>query len=276
MGKAIGEVLPYAVGAAISIVPIIAIILVLVTPRAKPNGSAFAVGYVIGFALVGTIALVIAGGKNYSPDSGPTQTVSIVKLVLGLLLLVPVWRQWHARPQKGEAPQLPKWMSTIDSFTPGKSLGFGLLLSAVNPKNLAMSVACGLSIAQAGLSTGAEAGVLIAYIALGASTVLAPGRLPGDGGPRGNSPGRLADMARGPQRSRDGRAVPGVLGGARRQGDQWPLLAGQERLSPLPDDARGSRGPYGGAMLIWRGGPRRFDAACGDDRGSGPAGPRHA
>ena len=35
MGKAIGEILPYALGAAISVIPIIAIILMLVTPKAK-------------------------------------------------------------------------------------------------------------------------------------------------------------------------------------------------------------------------------------------------
>jgi hypothetical protein len=35
VGKAIGEILPYALGAAIGVVPIIAIILMLVTPEAK-------------------------------------------------------------------------------------------------------------------------------------------------------------------------------------------------------------------------------------------------
>jgi threonine/homoserine/homoserine lactone efflux protein len=69
---------------------------------------------------------------------------------------------------------MPKWMDTIDSFTSGKSLGFGVLMSAVNPKNLVMSVARAVSIAQAGLSTGQEVGVLIGYIVIGASTVLAP------------------------------------------------------------------------------------------------------
>jgi threonine/homoserine/homoserine lactone efflux protein len=174
MGKAIGGILPYAVGASISGIAIIAIILLLVTPKAKTNGTAFAVGYVLGFALVGTIVLVFAGGKNYSSSSGPTQTVSIIKLLLGLLLLVAAVRQWRGRPREGEAPQLPKWMGTIDSFTVGKSFGIGVLLSTVNPKNLAMSVGAGIAIAQAGISTGQEAVVLIIYVVIGASTVLAP------------------------------------------------------------------------------------------------------
>ena len=41
MGQAIGEVLPFAVGVAISPVPIIAVILVLFSARARVNGPAF-------------------------------------------------------------------------------------------------------------------------------------------------------------------------------------------------------------------------------------------
>ena len=62
----------------------------------------------------------------------------------------------------------------FDSFTAGKSFGLGVLLSAVNPKNLAMSLATGLAIAQAAIPTGQEAAVLIIYIVIGASTLLAP------------------------------------------------------------------------------------------------------
>ena len=174
MGKAIGEILPYAVAASITVSAIVGIILMLVTPKAKTNGTAFAVGYVLRFALVGTIVIVLAGGEDYSSGSGPTQTVSIIKLLLGLLLLVAAVRQWRGRPREGETPKLPKWMGTIDSFRAGKSFGLGVLLSAVNPKNLAMSLAAGLAIAQAAIPTGQEVVVLIIYIVISASTVLAP------------------------------------------------------------------------------------------------------
>ena len=174
MGKAIGEILPYAVTAAITVSAIIGIILMLVTPKAKTNGTAFAAGYVLGFALVGTLVILLAGGKDYSSGSSPTKTASIIKLVLGVLLLVAAVRQWRGRPREGQTPKLPKWMAAIDSFTAVKSFGLGVLLSAVNPKNLAMSLATGLAIAQAAIPTGQEAVVLIIYIVIGASTVLAP------------------------------------------------------------------------------------------------------
>jgi threonine/homoserine/homoserine lactone efflux protein len=174
MGKAIGEILPYALGAAISVIPIIAIILMLVTPKAKANGSSFAAGFVAGLALICIVAVALAGGSNYSSSSGPTKTVSTIKLLLGLLLLFAAFRQWRARPKPGEEPKMPKWLASVDQFTPAKSFGIGAALSTVNPKNLAMSLAAGLSIAQAGLPTGQEAATIVIYVLLAGATILGP------------------------------------------------------------------------------------------------------
>jgi len=174
VGKAIGEILPYALGAAISVIPIIAIILMLVTSKAKANGTSFAAGFVAGLALICVVAVVLAGGSNYSSASGPTKTVSIIKLLLGLLLLLAAVRQWRGRPKPGEEPKMPKWLASIDQFTPVRSFGIGAALSTVNPKNLAMSLAAGLSIAQAGLPTGQDAATILIYVLLAGATILGP------------------------------------------------------------------------------------------------------
>ena len=65
MGEAIGEVLPVAVGVAVSPVPIIAVILMLVTARARVNGPAFIVGWLLGLAAVGAHRL-----QDQSPVCG--------------------------------------------------------------------------------------------------------------------------------------------------------------------------------------------------------------
>jgi hypothetical protein len=53
MGAAIGQILPEAIGVAIS--PIIAVVLMLATPKGEGNGLAFLVGWLIGLGLVGVI-----------------------------------------------------------------------------------------------------------------------------------------------------------------------------------------------------------------------------
>ena len=79
MGQAIGDLLPSAIGVALSPVPIIAVILMLGTPRARSNGPAFAVGWVLGMVIVSVIVLLVAGDSD-DPDSGSSTAVDVIKL----------------------------------------------------------------------------------------------------------------------------------------------------------------------------------------------------
>ena len=159
MGDAIGQVLPFAVGVAISPVPIIAVILMLVTAHARVNGPAFIVGWIVGLSIIGVIVIGIAGAGGDS--SGPPTWLLWLQAVLGVLLLLVAARQFRSRPQDGDVAPTPKWMGAIDSFTPGKALGAGVLLSALNPKNLLLGVGAAATIEQTGASTSDEA---IAYL----------------------------------------------------------------------------------------------------------------
>jgi threonine/homoserine/homoserine lactone efflux protein len=174
MGKAIGDILPLAIGVAISPVPIIAIVLMLGTPRARATGPAFALGWVVGLTVVGTIMLVIASGNATTGSGTPASWVSVLKLVIGLLFLLLAIKQWRGRPAAGEEAVMPKWMRAIDTFTAGKALGVGVLLSGLNPKNLALTIAAAATIAEAGISTGQEAGAMAVFITLGSLTILGP------------------------------------------------------------------------------------------------------
>jgi hypothetical protein len=174
VGSAIGEMLPLAIGIAISPVPIIAIILMLITPKARSNGLAFLGGWMLGLAVVGTIVLIVANTAGVATSSGPSRTVSLIKLLLGLLLLFAAWRQFTKRPKPGEEAPLPKWMRALDSFTPARSLAIGALLSGVNPKNLILTATAAAGIAQTGLAGAQQAVVLILLILVGSVGIIAP------------------------------------------------------------------------------------------------------
>jgi len=173
LGKTIGDVLPLAIGVAVSPVPIIAIILMLSTPRARTNGPMFLAGWLAGAAIVGTIVLVIADAIGISKGD-PSKAAYSFKILLGLLLLVGAFRQWRGRPREGEEAKTPKWMQVIDSFTGLKSLGMGALLSGVNPKNLLLTIAASATIAQSGISVAEQAGVLAIFVAIGTIGVALP------------------------------------------------------------------------------------------------------
>jgi Sap, sulfolipid-1-addressing protein len=167
MGSAIGEILPLAVGVAISPIPIIAVVLMLSTPKAKVNGLAFLLGWLIGLGLVGVIVLLVADPAGASEDGGAPTWVGWFILILGLIAVLIGIRSWRGRPRGDEEPAMPKWMSAIDQFTPGKSVGLGFLLAAVNPKNLTLTLAAAASIAAAGLSSSDSYIVLAVFVLLG-------------------------------------------------------------------------------------------------------------
>ncbi|MGZ5329302.1 MAG: GAP family protein [Actinomycetota bacterium] len=168
--QAIGDFLPAAVAVALSPIPIVAIVLVLGTPRARSSGTAFAVGWVAGLAAVSVIVVVVLGGGD--PDSGSAAAADWLKIGIGVLFLLMAAKQWRTRPKAGAEPATPSWMASLDSLTPFKALGLGAALSGANPKNLALTLAASASIAQAGLDATDTVIAVAVFVAIGSVTVV--------------------------------------------------------------------------------------------------------
>ena len=120
MWNAVGQILPAAVGVALSPIPIIAVVLMLVTPRGRVNGPMFVLGWLVGLTILGVVVLAIAG-PTQSTSSSSSTGADATQIVLGALLLLVAAGQFRQRPHGDEEPATPKWMSTIDTFTPVKS-----------------------------------------------------------------------------------------------------------------------------------------------------------
>ena len=170
----IGDILPTAIGVAISPVPIIAVILMLFSAKAKRNGLAFLLGWLGGLFIAGGIVLVLAGAGKISEGGAPTTISHVIKLLLGLLFLFLAYRNWQSRPKPGQETEMPAWMAGIDAFTPGKALGLAVLLSGANPKNLALTVAAAMSIVQSGVSVASAWLALLVFVLLASITVGGP------------------------------------------------------------------------------------------------------
>jgi threonine/homoserine/homoserine lactone efflux protein len=141
------ETLPLALAIAASPFPIIPAILLLFTPRARANSSAFLAGWFTG---VTAATLVFVGLSEFidTLDAPPTWA-SVSRIVLGIVLVAWGVRQWVTRHAKTE---LPGWMAALDSATPGSAARLALLLSAANPKIVLLAAAAGLAMGSSGES----------------------------------------------------------------------------------------------------------------------------
>lgn len=118
-------------------------------------------------AVVGAVVLLVSGGVDVSEDGQPSHGVSVAKLAIGVLLLSVAVKQWRGRPRAGEEASMPKWMQTVDHFRALRAAGLGVLLSAVNPKNLLLVVAAAAAIAGTGIPADEQAVAFAIFVVLG-------------------------------------------------------------------------------------------------------------
>jgi len=174
MGEAIGAVLPLALGVAVSPIPIIAAILMLLSPHARSTGLGFLGGWVGGITVAVVLFTLVSTLIPAGDADEPKPVAGVITIVLGLGLLALAIRQWRFRPKPGETAALPTWMSAIDSMTPVRALAIGFLLSAVNPKNLLMAVGAGVDIGASGLGAGGATVVIVIFVLLASASVAVP------------------------------------------------------------------------------------------------------
>lgn len=174
MGPVIGDILPLALGIAISPIPIIAAILMLLSPKARGTSVGFLIGWVLGIVVAISVFTALS---SVLPEKDPDASQPIagwIKVALGVFLLLMAFKQWRSRPATGEAAALPKWMSAIDTMTAGRGLILGFLLSAVNPKNLLMAAGAGVIVGDSELSGGDVVLAVAIFVLIAASSVAIP------------------------------------------------------------------------------------------------------
>ncbi len=176
MNVVIGEILPLALGVAISPLPVVSAILMLLSPKAKGTSVGFMLGWIMGIVVAVTVCTVLASVLPEKDADASNPTAGWIKIGLGVLLLLMAVKQWRGRPTGNVEPALPTWMQAIDTMTAAKGAGLGFLLSAVNPKNLIMAAGAGLIIGSpaTSLETGAQVLSIAVFTVIAASSVAVP------------------------------------------------------------------------------------------------------
>ena len=162
-----GEWLVPAVGVALSPLPVLAMLLVLGGTRATVAGPAFWAAWTLGVALPTATFVLLA--ENLDAVAGDSAVLAGAELTVGVLLLAVAVRLSLPR---GSGPSgVAPWLDALDRSGPSRAAGLAVILSALNPKNLALMLAAGVAIAQAEEQGGALTVTTVAFVAIAASTV---------------------------------------------------------------------------------------------------------
>lgn len=168
-----GDILPLALGVAISPMPVIATILTLMSRRARSTSTAFALGWMLCIAVL-TVLLSVLGSLLPPTGSASGGIVrAIAHLLLGLLLGWLAIRAFRKRPKRDEEPAMPKWMASALSFTPWQAFGTAMLIGAANPKNILLIGGAAVALSESSSVSGALVAGTV-FVVVASMTVLLP------------------------------------------------------------------------------------------------------
>ncbi|MDL9980994.1 GAP family protein [Microbacterium sp. ASV49] len=163
-----------AVGIAISPIPIIATILLLLSPRAGRTSTAFLLGWILGIT-ISVVVFTLLGAVIPVADPSASQPIAgTIRIVLGVVLLLLAVRQWRSRPKGDEPATLPAWLSAIDSLTVGRAIVLAFLFVAINPKNIVLASGAGITIGAAELTIAATVIAIVVFVIISAASVAIP------------------------------------------------------------------------------------------------------
>jgi len=172
MWQALGQLLPIGIAAAVSSIPIMAVILILVSDRRREAGVPYLIGWVLGTAVFVTVAMLAAGLLPQSRPRRHDTAIGAIQIAIGVALIA-LGLAALLRRRSNQAPELPRWMSRVDSLDSGPAFGLGVALNA-RPKALLLAAAAGLILNTASLASDATLVAIAFFTVVATSTVVVP------------------------------------------------------------------------------------------------------
>lgn len=161
---------PLAVALALSVVPIIAVLVLLLAPDPLGRSVPFASGSVLGIAALVTAFAIGASLVPTAAEDEFPPWIHVVEIAVGVCLMVTALvltlRKRDASPTERSSIE-----AATSRLTRSRAFGFGVLMN-VRPKSLVLTVAAGLAIGTAPIDP-VIGGVTVAVFTLISGSVVA-------------------------------------------------------------------------------------------------------
>ncbi len=169
------SLLPLAVGMAISPLPIVAVVAILLSARGRTAAPAYTGAFLlVTLAVIGVGAATSAGASAASHGAGGKIVVLVLTALLTVGLTAFAVVSWRGRPKPGTAPVAPGWLAAVDAITPARAAGLGVLMAATNSKNLPLELKGGALLGAAHLPVAVTVLLCVALAVAGSLALVLP------------------------------------------------------------------------------------------------------
>lgn len=144
--------------------PVIALILLLSTPRGVRKGLAFVASWMACLVVVIAATVLVTGGEPLEKGSAPSTAGLVVRIGLGLVLIGLGVRQ---RRRMGQPRKEPSWMARLDHLSYGSAAVLGTFLQ---PWSLVAAGA--ITVLGAQIASLGEYLALVYFCLLGSASLL--------------------------------------------------------------------------------------------------------
>jgi MFS family permease len=167
------QIVTLALGVAASPLPAVAILVALLTRRARLSSVTMLAGWVLGVVFALAIAIAFAG-RIQPPGAGlDLWWEGAFSVLLGVGLLMTGILSRRARKRASVPLPPPAWIKSVDNLSPVAGAVVVFLNATTSPKNLALAITAGRVLVSKGtLATQAPAVVL--YVAIASLTIALP------------------------------------------------------------------------------------------------------
>lgn len=174
MTQLIAKLIPLALGVAASPISVVAILVILLTRRARLASLVFAVTWSFGIAVALGLAVYFADRIPPIPQGLDLPFEGLVTALLGIGLIGSAVLARMGRFRAEDPYEPPRWLSVVDNLSPLGGAVIALTNAVTSPKNIGLAVAAGLAITGSRTTPAERTTAETVYVIIASTTVWIP------------------------------------------------------------------------------------------------------
>jgi hypothetical protein len=167
------QLTPLALGVAASPLPVVAVLIILITRRARLGSIVLAACWVFGNIVAIAVAVIFAGKLRMPSGGTDLWWEGLITLLLGIGLVVTGYLSRRGR-KIADDPRPPSWVESVDNLSPTGAGLVALSNATTSPKNLALAITAGRFIVRSDIPIAGMVAASAFYVLIASLSILIP------------------------------------------------------------------------------------------------------